>query len=83
MALGTRVKLFCIVSALLGAYLAWVRPRLLRWGSTDEEFRGSFPGDIIPAGTRSGTMATTINASPSALWPWLVQMGTNRAGWYS
>jgi proline iminopeptidase len=28
-------------------------------------------------------MATTIDASPSTIWPWLVQMGLGRAGWYS
>ena len=28
-------------------------------------------------------MAVTINAPPSQVWPWLVQMGHGRAGWYS
>ena len=28
-------------------------------------------------------MAVTIDAPPSHVWPWLVQMGTDRAGWYS
>jgi hypothetical protein len=28
-------------------------------------------------------MAATINAPPSSVWPWLVQMGCDRAGWYS
>jgi proline iminopeptidase len=28
-------------------------------------------------------MAITINASPATVWAWLVQMGHNRAGWYS
>ena len=28
-------------------------------------------------------MATTIAAPPADVWPWLVQMGCNRAGWYS
>jgi proline iminopeptidase len=28
-------------------------------------------------------MATTIDAPPSRIWPWLVQMGCDRAGWYS
>ena len=39
--------------------------------------------DFIPdAGARS-TIAMTIDAPPSEVWPWLVQMGCNRAGWYS
>jgi hypothetical protein len=28
-------------------------------------------------------MGTTIDAPPAAVWPWLVQMGCGRAGWYS
>ncbi len=28
-------------------------------------------------------MAVTIEAPPSQVWPWLVQMGWDRAGWYS
>jgi hypothetical protein len=28
-------------------------------------------------------MAVTIDAPPSRVWPWLVQMGCDRAGWYS
>lgn len=66
------------------AYALFVRPRLLRWGATDEEVRAPFPGsEIIPGGKRISTMATTIDAPPSRVWPWLVQMGFDRAGWYS
>ena len=28
-------------------------------------------------------MATTLPAPPEEVWPWLVQMGGDRAGWYS
>ncbi|MEU5261976.1 hypothetical protein [Amycolatopsis sp. NPDC021455] len=28
-------------------------------------------------------MAVTIEAPPDAVWPWLVQLGGDRAGWYS
>ena len=67
-----------------GAYALWVRPGLLRWGATDEELRAPYPGaDLIPGARRNATMATTINAPPSRVWPWLVQMGCDRAGWYS
>jgi proline iminopeptidase len=66
------------------AYALVVRPRLLRWGATDDELRRPFPGgDIIPGGRRGATMAVTIDAPPSRVWPWLVQMGCDRAGWYS
>jgi proline iminopeptidase len=72
------------VAVFTTGYLAVVRPRLLRWGATVDEARGPYPGaGLIPAGTRSATMAVTIDAPPSRVWPWLVQMGTDRAGWYS
>ena len=67
-----------------GAYALMVRPRLLSWGATSEEVSGPFPGsEIIPGGERGATMAVTIDAPPSNVWPWLVQMGYERAGWYS
>ena len=44
-----------------------------------------YPGaDVIPGGTRGATMALTLPAPPSDVWPWLVQMGAGtRGGWYS
>jgi hypothetical protein len=69
---------------LVGGYAFVVRPRLLRWGATDEEVRRPFPGaELTPGGTRSATMGVTIDAPPSRVWPWLVQMGVDRGGWYS
>ncbi len=65
-------------------YAAWVRPRLMRWGATDEEVAGPYPGvDLVPDGKRGATMAVTINAPPDQVWPWLVQLGGDRGGWYS
>ena len=70
--------------AVLATYALAVRPRLIRWGATDGEVRGEYPGaDLIPNATRSATMAVTIDAPPSKVWPWLVQMGVDRGGWYS
>ena len=71
-------------ACLAGVLYALVRPRLVRWGASDEEVARTFPGqELIPDGTRSATMAITIGAPPTEVWPWLVQMGWNRAGWYS
>jgi len=39
--------------------------------------------DILPDARAQLTHATTINASPRDVWPWLLQMGCQRAGWYS
>jgi proline iminopeptidase len=48
-------------------YGALVRPRLWRWGATDDEVTGSYPGaELVPEGERGATMAVTIEA-PSDL----------------
>lgn len=66
------------------AYAAWLRPRLWRWGATDEEVAGPYPGaELVPDGDRAATMAVTIDAPRQQVWPWLVQMGGDRGGWYS
>ena len=42
-----------------------------------------YPGDeIVVDPTVSSTYSTTIRAEPSAIWPWIVQMGYHRGGWY-
>ena len=65
-------------------YSVWVRPRMLRWGATDDELADDYPGDeIIPEPTGGSTMATTLPAPPERVWRWLVQMGGDRGGWYS
>jgi hypothetical protein len=73
-----------LLGGAAGAYALAVRPRMLRWGATVEEVKRPYPGaDLIPGGRRSSTMAATIEAEPARVWPWLVQMGYDRAGWYS
>jgi hypothetical protein len=71
-------------AAVLVLYRFVIRPWHLRWGATDEERHRSLPGDgLIPNPDITFTRAITINTSPQAVWPWLVQMGYRRAGWYS
>jgi hypothetical protein len=49
-----------------------------------EERAKSLPGDeLIRMPLASITHAITIRRPPSVVWPWLVQMGATRAGWYS
>jgi hypothetical protein len=56
----------------------------LRWGATDEEVAAVMPGDdIIDDVAYLATRAITINAPPPAVWPWLVQVGCLRAGFYA
>jgi hypothetical protein len=71
----------------LGAigYLAYARPRMVRWGATDEEIARPMLGDDQIADPLIVTnRAITIEAPPDDVWPWLVQMGElPRAGFYS
>src|SRR4030095_5944449 len=77
-------RLVALLALSAGVYGLAVRPRMLRWGASDEEVRQPYPGaNLIPGGRRGATMAVTIDAPPSCVWPWLVQMGCDRAGWYS
>lgn len=67
-----------------GTYVAVFRPRQLRWGATDEEVLRPMPGDeIVARPVFNATRAVTVNARPEEIWPWLVQIGFGRAGWYS
>ena len=60
------------------------RPWHLRWGSTDSEVDAMLPGDeIVDTPTFAATRAVSIDAPPAEVWPWIVQLGFNRAGWYS
>lgn len=67
-----------LIVLILG-YLA-INPWLLRWGATNEEVSRAMPGDLDHIGWTRGI---TINATPEEVWPWLVQWGQGRGGWYS
>jgi hypothetical protein len=73
--------------ALLLIYVAGstvLQPWHRTWGSTRAEVLMALPGD--PA-DRDPSLeiqhAVTIDAPPSAVWPWLIQLGQDRAGFYS
>jgi hypothetical protein len=73
-----------LASGLVGAYLAVGRPLMLHWGATSEELRKPLPGDeLVPDPGIQSTRAVTIDAPPDAVWPWLAQLGQDRAGFYS
>ena len=69
------------------AYVAVVivmRPWHSRWGSSDAELRAALPGDeFVPNPHYTIQHAVTIKAAPDAVWPWLVQLGQDRGGFYS
>jgi hypothetical protein len=81
--LGVRVLAVTAASAA-AVYALWLRSRVRRWGTTRDEVARDYPGDeFIPAPDDWATMATTLPVPPESVWPWLVQMGGDRGGWYS
>src|SRR3954470_1777066 len=61
------------------------RPAMLHWGSTALERSGALPGDELLASNATYRIdhAITIHAPAPSVWPWLVQLGQDRGGFYS
>lgn len=79
-----RLIALVVFHALMVVYASVVRPWHMRWGATDAERAMRLPGDALMApGAVSSTRALTVRATPEELWPWLVQLGQGRGGWYS
>jgi hypothetical protein len=56
----------------------------LTWGATPEEVAAPMPGDdLLPWAQYRTTRAITIDVTPAEVWPWLIQVGYRRAGWYA
>ena len=62
---------------VLGAvYFRFLRRPILTWGATDEEAAATLPGDeLLEDADGVATRAIDVDAPPSAVWPWLAQMG--------
>lgn len=62
----------------------WYRRRHLCWGAEPSEVAADLPGDeLCPGASFRATRAISIAAAPEHVWPWLVQVGAGRGGWYS
>ncbi|MGD2146199.1 MAG: hypothetical protein PVH41_05870 [Anaerolineae bacterium] len=73
-----------IIVALALLYAVAFRPWHLHQGATLAEVLLPLPGDdLVPSPKFSYTQAISIQARPDEIWPWLVQIGYRRAGWYS
>lgn len=68
-----------VLALLVLGYLA-LRPFAFNYGASAEEVARAMPADT---GGHQWTRAITIDAAPEAIWPWLVQFGQGRGGWYS
>jgi hypothetical protein len=74
-------------AAVVLAYCAVVglfRPFYMTWGTTKNERAITLPGDErVPDARYRVDHAITIHAPADAVWPWLVQLGQHRGGFYS
>ncbi len=54
------------------------------WGATADEIASAVAGDhLVPDARLVATRCIDLEAPPDEVWPWLVQIGFGRAGWYS
>jgi hypothetical protein len=81
-----RLKLV-IVSVLAGmviAFYAQLRQEQQTWGVVPRDSGKALAGDdLISDPDIVETRSLSVDAAPSVVWPWLVQMGYGRGGWYS
>ncbi len=78
------IILALVLFILALSYMTFFRPWQLRWGATDDEIKRAMPGDdVVTNPSFNATRAVTINAPAENIYPWIVQMGVTRAGWYS
>jgi hypothetical protein len=82
--LAVTIAAFWIILAAIAAYNFAVRPWFLHWGTTGtEKTRPLLGDDAWIGGVVTGTRAITIQAPPEKVWPWIVQIGQEQAGFYS
>lgn len=82
----TLIKFMVVLGSVIlvmAAYWLGLRPYQLRRGASEEEVQRPMPGDeLVSNPTYRATRAITIDATPQEIWPWLIQMGYKRAGFY-
>jgi len=73
-----------VALAVAAGYHALVRPWHRRWGTEGDESSRTLPGDeLLPDAADQVTHAIEIGAPADDVWPWIVQMGQDRGGFYS
>jgi hypothetical protein len=79
-----QIGIFTGAALVAVAFFGLYRPWHLKWGATREELARTMPGDeIVKRPIFDATRVVTIYARPEDIWPWIVQIGFGRAGWYS
>ena len=77
------LAVLALLALLIGVYYFAIRPGQLHWGATPEELAQPLPGDdLVAAPALRATRAVTIAGRPEDIWPWIIQIGYDRAGFY-
>jgi len=77
----SRIVAVAVAAALAALYKRVLRKSILNWGATDKEASARLPGDeLLEDGDGVSTRAIDIDAPPTAVWPWLAQMGPSPRG---
>ncbi len=73
-----------IIAAVCVIYFAVLHPWFMDWGATLAEQQMALLGDqLLPDASHRFTRAITIRAPAAEVWRWVVQIGQDRAGFYS
>ena len=85
MGAGLAAAVLVAIGAVGAVVALWEsRQWALRWGATPDELVRAWPGDeLSPRATEITTRAVTIEAPTETVWSWIVQIGQDRAGFYS
>jgi hypothetical protein len=87
--MGSRGRKLALTLDTLSAVPIWaispiVRHWHMRWGASDAEVDGAMPGDdVVPRAQFNATRSISIDAAPKDVWPWIVQLGYGRGGFYT
>ena len=68
---------------VIAVYFAVIRDLQMNWGATGEEITRTMMGDeLLEKPDMNATRAIEIYAQPEEIWPWIIQIGYNRGGFY-
>ena len=73
---------FCVIGVIWLCHHFMFRPAILDWGAPQSLRDLKLSGDVFTNGDQH-TRAILVHATPDQLWPWLVQIGQERGGFYS
>lgn len=82
--MSRRAVSLVLLASIAACAVVTTRRASLRWGSLPDELSRTLPGDeVVRYPDLVATRGITIDAPCSQVWPWVVQIGQGRGGFYS